>query len=114
MTARDESRFKTLKAALADLGPFRRGTVLCRFMPCGKAGCRCQGTPPTLHGPYYEWTRKERGKTVTVRLTKPQARLLKQWIANGRRLDRIIAAMTRVSYRITERLFQAARTPPKA
>jgi len=114
MAGRDESRFMALKASLADLGPFRRGTVLCRYIPCGKAGCRCQANPPELHGPYYEWTRKERGKTVTVRLTKQQARLLTQWIANARRLDRIIADMERVSHRITERLFKAAKKPPKA
>lgn len=114
MATRDEHRFKTLKAALADLGPFRRGTVLRRFIPCGKPGCRCQAIPPELHGPYYEWTRKVRGKTVSVRLTEQQAELLKQWIANARRLDRIVADMERVSQRMTERLFEAAGKPPRA
>jgi integrase len=113
MATRDEDRFRTLKKSLVDLDPFRRGTVLLRFIPCGKAGCRCQANPPKLHGPYYDWSRKVRGKTVTVRLTKQQARLLKQWIANARRLDRIVADMERVSYRITERLFQAVRKPPR-
>jgi len=113
MTTRDEHRFMTLKASLADLGPFRRGTVLRRFMPCGQPGCRCQAHPPQLHGPYYEWTRKVQGKTVNVRVTKEQARLLKQWIANVRRLDKIVAEMQRVSDRMTERLFQAARRPPR-
>lgn len=113
MATRDENRFKTLKASLADLGPFRRGTVLRRFVPCGKAGCRCQADPPQLHGPYHEWTRKVKGKTVTVRVTEEQAGLLKQWIANARRLDKILADMQRVSERITEPLFQAARKLPK-
>ena len=114
MAARDEHRFTTLKASLADLGPFRRGTVLRRFVPCGNPGCRCQANPPQLHGPYYEWTRKVKGKTVTVRLTREQARLLKKWIANARRLERVIADMERVSNRMTERLFRAARKPPEA
>lgn len=113
MATRDENRFRTLKASLADLGPFRRGTVLRRFVPCGKTGCRCQADPPQLHGPYYEWTRKVKGKTVSVRVTKEQARLLKQWIANARRLDKILADMQRVSDRLTEPLFQAARKPPR-
>jgi hypothetical protein len=114
MTTRDEQRFSTLKASLADLGPFRRGTVLLRLVRCGRADCRCQAHPPELHGPYYDWTRKVSGKTVTVRLTKQQARLLKQWIANARRLDRIVADMERVSQRMTEQLFQAAQKPTKA
>jgi hypothetical protein len=113
MATRDENRFKTLKASLADLGPFRRGTVLRRLVSCGKAGCRCRANPPQLHGPYYEWTRKVKGKTVTVRVSKEQARLLKQWIANARRLDKILVDMQRVSERMTEPLFKAARRPPK-
>lgn len=113
MARRDESRFETLKASLTDLGPFRRGTVLRRFVPCGKPGCRCQADPPKLHGPYYEWTRKVKGKTVNLRVTQEQARLLKQWIANARRLEKIVAGMQRVSDRITEPLFQAARKPPR-
>jgi len=113
MATRDENRFRTLKASLADLGPFRRGTVLRRFVRCGRAGCRCHADPPQLHGPYYEWTRKVKGKTVSVRVTKEQARLLKQWIANARRLDKILADMQRVSERITEPLFQAVRKLPR-
>jgi hypothetical protein len=114
MATRDENRFETLKASLAGLGPFRRGTVLRRFVRCGKPGCRCQADPPQLHGPYYEWTRKVKGKTVSVRVTKEQARLLKQWIANARRLDKIVADMQLVSNRITEPLFLAAQKPPKS
>ena len=113
MTTQDENRFRTLKASVADLGPLRRGTVLRRMVKCGNPRCRCQADPPQLHGPYYDWTRKVKGKTVTVRVTPEQARLLKQWIANARCLDKIVAEMVRVSDGITEPLFQAARRPPK-
>jgi hypothetical protein len=102
----DQARYDTLKRAIADLGYFRYGSLLRRFMPCGKPGCRCQATPPRLHGPYYQWTRKVRGKTVTVRLTQPEAKCLETWIANGRRLDRILAQMQRVSHRATHRLLR--------
>lgn len=114
MAAQNEKRLEKLKEALANLGPVRRGTVLRRFMPCGRSTCRCKADPPELHGPYYEWTRKVRGKTVSVRLTYDQARLMRQWIANARRLDRIVAAIERVSLRMTERLFQGAAKARKA
>jgi hypothetical protein len=113
MATRDENRFKTLKASLVDLGPLRRGTVLRRFVSCGNPSCRCHANPPQLHGPYYEWSRKVKGKTVTVRVTLEQAQLLKEWIANARRLDEIIDEMQRVSERLTEPLFQAAKRSPK-
>ena len=80
-------------------------------MSCGKPNCRCQATPPQLHGPYYQWTRKVRGKTVTVRLTKPHAERVRHWIENGRQLDRIVAEMETLSLRMTERLLRQT-TPP--
>lgn len=113
MATRDENRFETLKVSLADLGPLRRGTVLRRFVPCRNPNCSCRADPSKLHGPYYDWSRKVKGKTVTVRVTPEQARLLKQWIANARRLDKIVADLHHVSDHITEPLFQAARRPPK-
>jgi hypothetical protein len=108
-----EKRFSDLKASLSQLGPYRRGTVLRRFMPCGKPGCRCQASPPKLHGPYYDWTRKVKGKTVTVRLTPQQAQLFRQWIANARRLDRILQQLDHAAFRMTEPLLKAARRPSR-
>jgi hypothetical protein len=105
----DEKRYAELKRSIAALGYFRYGSLVRRFMPCGKPGCRCQASPPRLHGPYYQWTRKIGGKTVTVRLTKDEATLLATWIRNGRRLDRLLAQMQRLSHRATERLLLRLR-----
>jgi Family of unknown function (DUF6788) len=88
------------------IGFIRRGSLVRRFMPCGKPGCACQAIPPTLHGPYYQWTRKVHGKTVTVRLNPAQARLMTGWIANGRRLDRLVARLEAVSRRVTDRVLR--------
>lgn len=107
----DDQRYEALKRQIADLPPIRRGSVVRRFMPCGKPGCRCQASPPQLHGPYYQWTRKVQGKTLTTRLDRGQAKLLREWIQNGRRLDRIVRQMEQVSLRLTDkRLSQARKT----
>ncbi|MCP4679863.1 MAG: hypothetical protein GY854_31095 [Deltaproteobacteria bacterium] len=113
MMTQDENRFEILKASVADIGPIRHGTVLDRFMRCGNPNCRCRADPPELHGPYYQWTRKVKGKTVSVSVTREQARLLKEWIANSRRLDKIVADMQEISNCITEPLFLAVGKPPK-
>jgi hypothetical protein len=105
----DQTRYAALKRAVRALGPIRRGSLVRRFMPCGKPGCCCQASPPALHGPYYQWTRKVRGKTVTVRLTREEAGLVGEWISNGRQLDKIVAQMEAVSLRITERLVKQLR-----
>lgn len=107
--ADDADRYEQLKRAVADVGLIRRGSLLRRFMPCGKTGCRCQAKTPKLHGPYYQWTRKVHGKTVTVRVSQPEAKLLGQWIENGRRLDKLVGDMERVSLRLTQRMLRAPR-----
>jgi hypothetical protein len=106
----EQKRYQALKGAIADLGLFCRGSIVKRFMPCGKPGCRCLATPPELHGPYYQWTRKVGGKTVTVRLTRQQAEALQEWIANGRRLDKIMTQMQSLSLRIAERLLRSLQS----
>lgn len=103
--------YQELQRALSQLGYFRRGTLLKRLMACGKPGCACQASPPRLHGPYYQWTRKVGGKTVTVRLTHEQADLLEGWIATGRELDKIIAQMERLSLRATDHLLKELPPP---
>jgi hypothetical protein len=105
--------YQQLQLALGRIGYFRRGTLLKRFMPCGKPGCACQATPPRLHGPYYQWTHKVEGKTVTVRLTAEQAELLAGWIATGRELDRIITEMQRLSLRATDRILKQLPPPTR-
>jgi len=106
----DTERYEALKSTVAEIGLIRRGTLLRRSMPCGKPGCRCQAAPPQLHGPYFQWTRKVRGKTVTVRVQPEEAELLREWIENGRRLNRIVGEMERVSDRLTERALRAVRS----
>jgi len=107
----DAERYQALKRQVAEVPPIRRGSLVRRFMPCGKRGCRCQATPPELHGPYYQWTRKVQGKTVTVRVDRSQAKLMREWIQNGRRLDKLVRQMEEVSLRLTERLLRQGREP---
>jgi len=99
MNFRDDRRYEEAKALLAELGYFCRGSVLRHLMACGKPGCRCQASPPKLHGPYYQWTRKVAGKTVTVRVSARQAEFLQQCIANGRRFDAVASKMEKASLR---------------
>ncbi|MFZ2225566.1 MAG: DUF6788 family protein [Candidatus Deferrimicrobium sp.] len=101
--------YETIKRLVTDVGFIRRGSVVRRFMPCGKPGCRCQATPPRLHGPYYQWTRKVRGKTVTVRLSQEEAALMQEWIANGRRLNKLVSRMETLSLQVTERMLRQVR-----
>lgn len=105
----DEDRYERLKQMVTDIGFIRRGSLVRRFMPCGNPGCRCQASPPKLHGPYYQWTRKVRGKTVTVRLSPEEAVLMQEWIANGRHLGKLVSRMEALSLQVTERTLRTVR-----
>ncbi len=90
-------RYRALQDQVRTLGFIAPGSVLERTTVCGTAGCRCHGDPPIRHGPYFQYTRKVAGKTLTRRLTADQAQRYREWIANRRRLDQLLAAMDELS-----------------
>jgi hypothetical protein len=92
-----QARLQQLASLLLPAGFISSGSVVHRFVPCGKPGCRCQADPPQLHGPYWQWTRVVAGKTITRRLNPEQARLYQEWIANRRGITRTLAEMDKVS-----------------
>src|SRR5258708_6501371 len=65
----DSKRFHELKADLERIEYFSKGTVLARMIKCGKTKCPCGAHSTKRHAPYFEWTYKEQGKTVNIRLT---------------------------------------------
>lgn len=99
---RYEQRYRELAGQLGRIGLISPGSLTRRYTLCGKPGCRCQADPPEPHGPYWQWTRKVAGKTVTRRLTGAEARLYAEWIANERKLRKSIAQMEQISRRAIE------------
>jgi len=107
--AEHEKRYRELAAELATIGLIHSGSVTRRYTHCGTPGCRCHAEPPQPHGPYYQWTAKVNGKTVTRRLSEGEAELYQEWIANDRRMRRLIQQMRQVAAKAAElRLRQAA------
>ena len=94
---------------LTRLGFVLQGSLSKRWMLCGKVDCSCKHDPDARHGPYYQWGRKTRGKTVSSYLSPEQAALCKEWIGNNREMEKIIKRLRRISLRAA-RLFQI---PPK-
>jgi len=62
-----------------------------------------QDRGPGAGGPCYQWTRKVRGKTVSVALSKQQFEWLQAAIANWKALKTILKQMQRLS---REELFE--------
>jgi hypothetical protein len=70
--------------------------LLKHHQPCGSSRCRFHADLPVLYGPYYDWTRKVKRKMVTVQLSEEEAKMLLEWIANGRELDRTVKEMFQI------------------
>lgn len=103
---RYQRQHQRLAAELANIGFVSSGSVVRRHTRCGKPGCRCGADPPEPHGPYYQWTRKVAGKTITRRLTEREAALYTEWITNGRRIGVIVAEMEKISAQAAEILLR--------
>ena len=82
---------------LAKVGRICNGSVMSLYHTCGKPSCRCKEDPDLRHGPYYIWTRKVNGKTVTRSLSKEQAEVCRRYIENKKQLDKILEKMRRIS-----------------
>jgi hypothetical protein len=101
-----DRRHRELAAQIAEIGIVAAGSVTRRFTRCTSAGCRCNADPPTPHGPYWQWTAKVNGKTVTKRLTDREAQLYQEWIGNDRRIKTLLNQIRKVDAKATELLLK--------
>jgi hypothetical protein len=86
-----------IEAALGQIGFCLPGSIVIRRTRCGKRQCACKADPPSLHGPYIQWTRTVGGKTVTRTLTPAQYQTYASWFAGARRLRALAAELEALS-----------------
>ncbi len=91
-----QSEYQKLLQGLGTLGWISQGYV--------------QDRGPGAGGPCYQWTRKVRGKTVSVALSREQYEWLRQAIANWRQLQGTLKEMQRLSRQV---LFSTVPHPPR-
>lgn len=111
---RYRQEYARLKARIRGLGFICEGSLVERWMPCGKSACRCAADPAQWHGPYYQLSWKEKGKTVSRHLSPEHAKLYKEWITNRRQLDSILKRMRTVSNKAGRHLLDAATESSRA
>ena len=81
--AQIEDEYARLRARLGRLGWISHGYV--------------QDRGPGAGGPCYQWTRKEKKKTVSVALSKEQFQAMQGAIVNWRKVQQILARMEQIS-----------------
>lgn len=98
--------YERIKQQLLEVGFICEGSLVERFMPCGKPNCRCVD-PEQRHGPYWQLSWKQDGKTVSRRLSAEHAALYREWIANRRQLDALVKQLHEVSRSVRRHLLDA-------
>ena len=97
-------RIAEIRDALAALEFVCSGTLLERTKTCGKPNCRCAQDPNERHGPYYEWSRRSKGRLVHRVVTPAQAKVLREAIANHRRILKLLEQWERQTARVIDAL----------
>ena len=110
-TRSQQDRAAGIAAELASLGLALPGTLIERHVRCGKPGCRCHADPPVLHGPYWQWTRKVAGKTITRLISDEQLDDYRQWLANDRKLRALVAELEALTLAIADADPRGKRRP---
>lgn len=91
-----QARYDQLRRRLAQIGWISEGYV--------------QDRGPGAGGPCYQWTRKVKGKTVSVALSKEQYEGLRRAIAQWREAQVLIKEMQQLSRQV---LFETLPHPPR-
>jgi cyclopropane fatty-acyl-phospholipid synthase-like methyltransferase len=95
-SAARQQEYARLRAQLAQIGWISEGYV--------------QDRGPGAGGACYPWTRKLKGKTVCVALSREQYEWLRQAIANWRSVQQILRQMQRLS---RQELFESVPGPQR-
>jgi hypothetical protein len=96
---RARARIAELRERIAAFDYVCSGTLTHRTTRCGKPNCRCQQDPSARHGPYYDWTRLERGKLAHRMLSPEQATMVRSAIANFREIRALLSRWERETLR---------------
>ena len=95
--------YDAAKARLAEVGFICGGSLSEIYTCCRNPNCCC-ADPASRHGPYWQLTWKEAGRTVSRRLSAQETELYREWIANRRQLEAAITQMQDVSRRAGEHI----------
>lgn len=93
-----------LKSKITSKEQILKGSIAKRYKQCGRLNCRCREDRKYWHGPYWIWTRKENGKTVTKTLNNNQAVLVKKAIKEMKDINLIIEKWKEQSLREIEKI----------
>jgi hypothetical protein len=108
--ARLRADYERAKARIAEVGFTCEGSLVERYTTCNNPNCRC-ADPDRRHGPYWQLSWKEGGKTVSKLLSAEDAALYREWIDNRHRLQAALEQMRDLSRQAGEQILAGRGRP---
>jgi uncharacterized protein DUF6788 len=102
--------YEAAKTKVAEIGFTCEGSLVQRYTTCNNPNCRCQD-PDQRHGPYWQLSWKQGGKTVSKLLSADDAALYQEWISNRRALEAALEQMRDLSRQAGEHILASAGRP---
>ena len=93
-------QYREVKQRMREVGFICAGSLVERRVTCGNPKCPCSRDPEKLHGPYYQLSWKEKGKSVSRFLSSEEATLYREWLNNRYKLTAIIDKMYDISQEV--------------
>ena len=92
---------KRILEKLAEWPPVLRGSLRRHGSRCGNPNCACHDPKhPKLHGPYQYLSHRYQNQTQTILLTESKRPHAVAWMANYKRLIKLIYRLSEVNFRL--------------
>jgi hypothetical protein len=93
-------KIQKLREELSRYDHMMRGSMVKRYHKCGKKNCICHKDPYRLHGPYYYYTRKEKGKTVGKVCSAEESEIIKPCLKSYKAVTETVREISEISEQI--------------
>lgn len=93
-------KIEKIRKQIAAMDVVAHGTISKRTKVCGRPNCRCAKDDDARHGPYFEWTRREKGRYAHSIISPEQAKELARAINNHKKLQGLLKQWSKETARL--------------
>jgi hypothetical protein len=95
-----DPRLARVKEKLFSVGLAIPGTIRVTSLKCGRSWCACAKKGGALHGPYYFWNRKVKGKLTSKSISESKLALYRRWISNREEIEELLRQLLEIGQEI--------------
>src|SRR5437899_12817180 len=105
-----EKRIQIIKQQISKLGDLRPSALSKQYNICGNPNCRCKADPPVKHGPYYQISFTQHGKSYSQFVREEDLVEVQQQLENYRQLRQLVDEWITLSAELSSLRLREKRT----